>query len=116
MQTRVMNALAASALLGEPVRDPSGERIGSIRDCMLDLESGSVTYAVVSFDRFSDLDGELFAVPWSELRVDTDEGYVVVDVTRAGLDRAPAFAEADWPTGADHESFKRAVYAFWGLP
>ncbi|USV58492.1 PRC-barrel domain-containing protein [Aeromonas encheleia] len=41
--------LSASTLSGDDVYDPRGEKLGSIKELMLDIENGKVCYAVLSF-------------------------------------------------------------------
>ena len=39
----------ASKIIGSPVKNPSGESLGNIKELVVDPESGQVVYAVVSF-------------------------------------------------------------------
>ena len=45
--------LAAGTLNGDRVTNRANEDLGKIEDLMIDLESGQVAYAVVSFGGFS---------------------------------------------------------------
>ena len=62
--------LSASTLNGDDVYNPKGEKLGSIKELMLDIENGKVCYAVLSFGGFLSLGEKLFAVPWSARPVD----------------------------------------------
>ena len=54
--------LSASTLIGNPVRNREGEDLGKIEDFMMDLETGRVAYAVLSFGGFLGVGNKLFAV------------------------------------------------------
>ena len=62
---RFRNVLSASTLAGDSVRNPAGEDLGMIDELMIDIPSGRVAYAVLSFGGFLGLGDKLFAVPWS---------------------------------------------------
>ena len=58
---------------------------------MLDVPSGRVAYAVLSFGGFLGMGEKLFAVPWSALTLDTVNKRFVLDVTKERLKDAPGF-------------------------
>jgi sporulation protein YlmC with PRC-barrel domain len=62
--------LAARMLTGDHVRGPAGDDVGSIQEIMIDVETGRIAYAVLSFRGFLGIGDKLFAVPWSALRID----------------------------------------------
>jgi len=97
--------LSAHTLMGDPVRNPEGERMGDLKELMIDLDSGRIAYAVVSFGGFLGLGDKLFAMPWNVLRVDTENRQIVLDVPKETLENAPGFDKSDWPETAEH----------WGL-
>lgn len=65
--------LAASTLAGDKVRNAVGEDLGKIDEIMIDIPTGRIAYAVLSFGGILRMGNKLFAVPWSALRVDEDE-------------------------------------------
>lgn len=65
--------LSASTLSGDTVRNAAGDDLGSVKEIMVDIPSGRVAYAVLSFGGFLGMGDKLFAVPWSALTVDEDE-------------------------------------------
>lgn len=93
--------LAASTLEGNTVRNPAGEDLGKIDEIMLDIPSGRVAYAVLSFGGVLRMGNKLFAVPWSVLKVDEDEKCFVLDVDKRTLESAPGFDKDNWPDMAD---------------
>jgi sporulation protein YlmC with PRC-barrel domain len=105
--------LSASSLASDDVYNPGGDKLGSIKDLMLDLDSGKVSYAVLSFGGFLSLGEKLFAVPWSALTVDTDRKCVVMDINEERLKDAPGFDTDNWPNMAD-ATWGRSVHAYYG--
>ena len=70
---------------------------------MIDLPSGRIAYAVVSFGGFLGIGDKLFAVPWQALTLNTAEHEFILDVDRDTLERAPGFDKEHWPDMADPE-------------
>lgn len=93
--------LSSSSIAGDDVRNPSGEDLGKIKDLMIDLTSGTVRFAVVSFGGFLGMGDKLFAVPFDALTVDADNECFVLDADREKLENAPGFDENNWPNFAD---------------
>jgi sporulation protein YlmC with PRC-barrel domain len=93
--------LSASTLIGNSVRNTDGEKLGEIKDIMLDTETGRIAYAVLGFGGFLGLGDKLFAVPWSALRLHDTEHAFVLGVNKEQLERAPGFDKEKWPDFAD---------------
>ena len=105
--------LSASSLCSDDVYNTKGDKLGSIKELMLDIGSGSVCYAVLSFGGFLSLGEKLFAVPWSALTVDTENKRFVMDADEERLKNAPGFDTNDWPNMAD-TTWNKSVQAFYG--
>lgn len=110
---RRRRVLTASTLTGDRVRNAAGEDLGKIENIMIDLPSGRVAYAVLSFGGFLGIGDKLFAVPWSAMRIDEGEHEFVLDVDRRTLENAPGFDKNNWPDMAD-PAFGSSVYAHYG--
>lgn len=109
--------LSASSLAGDRVRNTAGEDLGKIEEIMVDIHSGRVAYAVLSFGGFLGMGNKLFAVPWHALTVDLENHEFVLDVSRETLENAPGFDKSDWPDMADpdwgaqiHKHYGRSPY------
>ena len=89
--------LAASTLAGDSVYNAAGDDLGKVKEIMLDIPSGRVAYAVLSFGGFLGMGDKLFAVPWNALRVDEDEKRFILDVDKRTLENAPGFDKDNWP-------------------
>ena len=105
----VRRVLAASTLAGDKVRNAAGEDLGKVDEIMIDIPTGRVAYAVVSFGGFMRMGNKLFAIPWSALAVDEDEKCFILDVDRQTLETAPGFDKNNWPDMED-ETFRTQVY------
>ena len=95
------SVLSASTLSGDSVRNAAGEDLGKIDDIMIDIPSGRVAYAVLSFGGFLGMGDKLFAVPWGALKVDEDEKCFILNVDRQTIENAPGFDKDNWPDMGD---------------
>lgn len=78
-----------SALIGDTVTNPKGEQLGRIERLIKDSETQKVEYAMISIGDT----GEYKAFPWSNFKVNKEEGNVVLNVTREQLQ--PGLAQTD---------------------
>lgn len=105
--------LAAATLEGDPVRNSTGDDLGTVDEIMIDLQSGRVAYAVLSFGGVLAMGSKLFAVPWNALRVDEDDQCFVLDVDKRTLETAPGFDKNNWPDMSD-TTWASDVYQHYG--
>lgn len=109
-QTRV---LTAKTLMNEPVRNTQDEDIGKVEDYMLDLKSGCIQYAVLSFGGFLGIGEKLFAVPWENFTLDTERKCFVLDVDKDALKDTPGFDRDNWPM-TEQNDYRSRVDSYWG--
>jgi sporulation protein YlmC with PRC-barrel domain len=105
--------LSADTLSGDAVVNSAGESLGKIEDFMLDVESGRIRYAVLSFGGLLGIGSKLFAVPPEALAVDTERKCLVLDVDLERLEAAPGFDKDNWPNFAD-PTLGREIYGYYG--
>ena len=105
--------LSADTLSGDAVVNSAGESLGNIEDLKLDVESGRIRYAVLSFGGVLGIGNKLFAVPPEALTVDTDNKRLVLNVERERLKSAPGFDKDNWPNFAD-PMLGREIYGYYG--
>src|SRR5215813_352584 len=72
--------MGATTLAGDRVRNSAGEDLGKIEEIMIDIPTGRVAYAVLSFGGFLGMGNKLFAVPWEALRVNERDHEFVLNV------------------------------------
>lgn len=105
--------MGADTLIGNNVYNKHSDNLGDIKEIMLDMRSGRVSYAVLSFGGFMGVGEKLFAVPWDALSLDTANKRFVLDVDKERLDGAPGFDKQHWPDMAD-ETWEKGIHAYYG--
>jgi sporulation protein YlmC with PRC-barrel domain len=105
--------LGATTLIHDKVVNLSGQDIGRIEELMIDVTTGRVAYAVLTFGGFMGFGNKLFALPWSAITVDEVKKRFVVNVTRESLEKMPGFDKEHWPDLNDLE-YATGVYRQWG--
>ena len=105
--------LAADTLTGDKVVNLQNEDLGKIEHLMIDLGTGRIAYAVLSFGGFLGMGDKLFAIPWSALTVDPLEKRFILQVDKELLKRAPGFDKEKWPNMADR-AWGTQVFKYYG--
>jgi sporulation protein YlmC with PRC-barrel domain len=105
--------MGAGTLLGEDVYNDQDEKLGDIKEFMLEMDTGRVAYAVLSFGGFLGLGEKLFAVPWNALKLDTVNKRFVLNVDKDRLKNAPGFDKDDWPDMTD-QTWASGIRSFYG--
>jgi len=80
---------------------------------MLDMRTGRVSYAVMSFVDFLGMGEKLFAVPWNALVLDTKNRRFVLNIAKHRLTTAPGFDKGKWPDMAD-PSWAKGIHDYYG--
>lgn len=109
------NLMGADTLLGNDVSNRDGESLGDIKEFMLDMTTGKVAYAVLSFGGLLGLGDKLFAVPWGALTLDTINKRFTLNVSKETLEKAPGFDKERWPSMSD-KTWADGVHKFYGTP
>jgi sporulation protein YlmC with PRC-barrel domain len=106
--------MGADTLIGEDVFNRDDERLGDIKEIMLDMRAGKVAYAVLTFGGFLGVGEKLFAVPWNALTLDTVNKRFILDVKKEELKNAPGFDKDHWPNMAD-PTWINTVNSYYGV-
>lgn len=93
--------MGADTLIGNDVYNADDEDLGDIKEIMLDVATGDIAYAVLSFGGILGLGEKLFAVPWKALTLDTENKRFILNVSKTRLKDAPGFDKDAWPNFAD---------------
>lgn len=107
--------MGANTLTGEDVYNVQEERLGDIKEFMLDMRTGKVAYAVLSVGGVFTLGEKLFAVPWDALTLDTVNKRFILDVAKDRFESAPGFDSNEWPDMVD-QSWVDSVRTYYGSP
>lgn len=105
--------MGADTLLGNDVYNMDGEDLGDIKEIMIDMRTGEVAYAVLSFGGILGMGDKLFAVPWEALALDAENKRFTLNVAKETLKQAPGFDKDNWPSMAD-ETWASGVHRFYG--
>ena len=105
--------MGAITLIGDKVHNAQDEHLGDIKEIMLDMRSGKIAYAVLSYGGVFTVGEKLFAVPWNALKLDTKNKRFVLDIEKDGLKNAPGFDSSNWPDMAD-QSWADSISTYYG--
>jgi len=100
--------LRAQDIVGMNVRNAQGEKLGDVKDLMVDFEHPArIRYAALDYGGFLGIGDKLFAVPWQsmKLRHDADDNqrlFLELDADKDSLKNAPGFDKDHWPNFADN--------------
>lgn len=104
--------IASDKVEGTSVFNQQGEKLGTVRNFMVDKRSGEVEYAVLTFGGVLGIGEDYYPIPWEKLTYDTEQKGYVVDIDKATLESAPHFGREE-PT-FDRDYGER-VYGAYGL-
>jgi sporulation protein YlmC with PRC-barrel domain len=105
--------MGADTLIGDDVYNHEDEELGDIKEIMLDMRTGQIAYAVLSFGGVLGMGDKLFAVPWERLTLDTVNKRFLLNVDKELLKNAPGFDKNNWPDmGSD--AWNQQMEAFYG--
>ena len=110
-----VRVLTARSIMGDKVRNPSGEDLGRIEDIMLNIDDGRIEYIIIAFGGFLGYRQKYFAVPVEALTVDTKNHAFIFDQTRSAFENNPGFDKDHWPDANFHAQSTRNYRGFMGV-
>ncbi len=105
--------MGAETLVGNDVYNRQEEDLGDIKEIMLDVLAGRVSYAVLSYGGVFGMGEKLFAVPWEALTLDTVNKRFTLDVSKDRLASAPGFDKESWPNMSD-QTWAKGIHTYYG--
>ena len=78
------------------VVNTAGEALGTVQDFMLDMATGQVVYAIVSFGGTLGLTDKWFAIPWEAMTWSPENRHLVLNVSKETLRQAPGLDKRHW--------------------
>lgn len=112
---KAYRGLRASEVIGMSVRNPQGNNIGQISDMIVNMNTGKVHYAVLTFDPGIFQGEKLYSVPTTELRMAPDRNDVIYNMSRERLERA-SVDRADWDRRWQEPGFFNNLDKLWSSP
>lgn len=104
--------LTASTITGNKVYNGSDEKLGEVKDLMLNIHSGKIEYVVIEFGGFLGIGEKYFAVPFKSLLLDTKRHAFIFNQQREVMEKAPGFDKDHWPeTNSNHWE---DINTYWG--
>lgn len=106
LHNEVTDANKASKIMGMEVKNRENERVGRVKDIVIDVQSGKVAYAVLSTGFMGS--GKLIAVPLDALTLQPGAKNFVIDAPKDRIGAAPGFTDNNWP-GLDAAAHDRTI-------
>jgi hypothetical protein len=108
-----LTLIASDKVEGTSVFNRQGEKLGAIRNFMVNKKTGRVEYAVLSFGGLLGMGTDYYPLPWESLTYDTTQGGYLVDIDKDMLKSAPHYGANDEPTY--DRSYEQSIYGHYGL-
>jgi hyperosmotically inducible protein len=87
----------ASKLMGASVNNLQDEKIGTVKNFIVDLPAGRIVAVIISSGGYMGMDGELSAVPPTALKWNTEHDSLQLDTSKEMLANSPHFNSDEWP-------------------
>lgn len=104
--------LTASSIIGDKVVNTQEEKLGIIKDVMLDIRSGKVEYIIIELGGFLGIGEKYFALPLALLKLDPKNQCFILEQDKETLMEAPGFDKDHWPETNTHMFDNSGSY--WG--
>ena len=114
VKERLPILFGARTFLGDEVYNQREDRLGTLKEFMLDLHSGRICYAVMSSGGFLGVGEKLFAIPWRALTLDPENARFVLDIAEERLMNITGFDKRHWPDMTD-AAWIQDINTFYGI-
>lgn len=104
----------ASQLIGMDVRSPQDEKLGDIRDLVIDTQTGKVEYVALAHGGFLGMGEDLYAYPVTAFQPGQQRDQLLLNLTRDQLQQSQGFSNNDWPKVRDDRGFWDRVTSTFG--
>jgi sporulation protein YlmC with PRC-barrel domain len=109
------SAIRASKVIGTTVKDSTGERLGEVKDVVLDKQSNSILFSVMSFGGVLGMGEKYHPVPWAALDYDKAEDAYIINLTKEQLKAAPADSIEEL-TRNDGQAYADRAFDYYKVP
>jgi hypothetical protein len=106
----------SSRVIGTPVFDRAGTRLGHVDDLSIEKVDGRVIYAIMSFGGFLGIGEKFHPVPCSLLDYDLERAGFTVPLDPSSLKDAPSYSLEELRVlgGPDHRSYGDTIFDYYG--
>ena len=87
----------ASKLMGAAVNNLQDEKIGTVKNVIVDLSAGRIVAVIISAGGYMGMNGELSAVPATVLKFNTEHNALQLDASKEMLANSPHLKSNEWP-------------------
>lgn len=106
--------ISADKVEGTAVYNSAGDKLGNIKNVMIDKVSGEVAYATMASGGVLGVGSDFYALPWNALTYNTDLGGYELSVDKERLQGAPAASETDLVHNLEDQTYGAKVHDFFG--
>lgn len=101
----------ASELIGKDVNSRAGKDIGDIKELVIDMGAGRISYAVLAFDPSWTSSEKLYAFPVTAFNLDPDKDNLILDVEKSIVESMKVFDTKQWShlNDLNHDAFVNKV-------
>ncbi|MBN2034988.1 MAG: PRC-barrel domain-containing protein [Deltaproteobacteria bacterium] len=110
-----INAFMVEKIIGSKVINVKGETLGNIANLVVDIDTGTILYAILDFGGFLGIGDKLFPVPWESLAALPSEGIFFLNQSKEQMEKAPAFDKDKLPNMADAQ-WGEGIFKHYGAP
>lgn len=90
-------AMKSANIIGINVVNPLKEDVGNVENIVINVLTGRIVYALLSFGGVLGLGEKLYATTWKALRFDKEIKVCVFNANRDQIELAPSFDKESWP-------------------
>lgn len=109
---QIKRVTKVSDLIGMEVQNYQDEKIGTVNDFAVDVESGRIVALIVSTGGFLGIGDELSAIPPKAFRFNADRKALQLNASKEMLTKAPHFKSNQWPDIGQPEYADRVYRAY----
>lgn len=104
-----------SSIIGLTVRNDSGERLGKVRDLIVNLDTHSTPFAIIEYGGALGIGQTRVAIPLTDLKWYGEPRQLIATATKEQLDTASTTPTGEWMT-FQGEDWMKNVDRFYGQP
>ncbi len=106
--------ISAEKVEGTAVYNIAGDKVGNIKNVMIDKVSGQVAYATMASGGLLGMGADFFALPWNALKYNVDRGGYEVNIDNERLHDAPAANESELLDDLEDQTYGAKVHDYYG--
>ena len=84
--------------MGMTVKNQKGEKLGKIKDVVLNLDAGEVSYVVLAKSGATKGTGRYLALPLTAFNPSADQKHLILNAEKEQVRSASGFASKNWPS------------------